>query len=350
MKFFSLNKALTLENGKTLQGVEVAYHTYGHFTPGVSRVVWFCHALTANSAVHEWWSPLVGSNKVIDTVNDFVICANVLGSCYGTTGPLSIDPQTGLHYLHSFPQITIRDMVQLHIALADELGLEKIDLLIGGSLGGQQALEWAVAQPNRIQSLVLVATNAVHSAWGKAFNESQRMAIELDSTWKENTPESGLGGLEVARSLALLSYRNYVAYHATENPELNRSAKSYQRYQGKKLVQRFNAFSYYRLSEAMDSHDVGRARGGFANALRSIKARTLVIGMEGDLLFPNAEQEVLARYIPGARLSIIRTEYGHDGFLIEGFAIGQLIKTQLQFLPNNRSVESSIQEKLCLAL
>jgi len=313
-------------------------------------VIWICHALTANSQAHEWWATLVGKNKTIDTINDFVICANVLGSCYGTTGPLSLDPLTQKPFYHGFPEFTIRDMVQLHIALADELEIEQIDLLIGGSLGGQQALEWSIQEPNRIKSLVLVATNAAHSAWGKAFNESQRMAIEGDPTWLLSNEKAGTNGLEVARSIALLSYRNYVAYHQTENAALERTASSYQRYQGKKLAQRFNAFSYYRLSQAMDTHDVGRHRGGFAQALRSIKARTLVIGIEGDLLFPNAEQEVLARYIPGARLSIIRSEYGHDGFLIEGHTIGQLIKTNLQFKPNEYSVSTFKNETSCLTL
>jgi homoserine O-acetyltransferase len=350
MPLFSLNNTLTLENQQTLNGVEVTYHTYGHFNPGVSRVIWICHALTANSEAHVWWNGLVGKNKTLDTVNDFIVCANVLGSCYGTTGPLSIHSATGQPYYHSFPSFTIRDMVQLHMALADHLGIEEIDLLIGGSLGGQQALEWSIIEPHRIKSLVLVATNAVHSAWGKAFNESQRMAIEMDTTWKENSDKAGSNGLQVARSIALLSYRNYVAYHQTDHEEVNRSPFTYQRYQGEKLAARFNAFSYYRLSQAMDSHDVGRGRGGFSAALRSIKARTLVIGIEGDLLFPNAEQAVLARYIPGARLSIIRSEYGHDGFLIEGHSIGHAIKTQLQFKPNIHSVESSITEKLCLTL
>ena len=189
-------------------------------------------------------------------------------------------------------------------------------------MGGQQALEWAIMKPDLIDNLILVATNAVHSSWGIAFNESQRMSIEVDPTWTESNPQAGINGMKAARATALISYRNYETYQITQARQENSMggnlrAVSYQRYQGDKLAKRFNAFSYYRLSTMMDSQDVGRNRGGVVAALKSIRAKTLVIGIKSDALFPIVEQEFLAKYIPEASFQVIDSLYGHDGFLIE---------------------------------
>jgi homoserine O-acetyltransferase len=206
--------------------------------------------------------------------------------------------------------------------LRAELGIHKIHTCIGGSMGGQQALEWAIMQPQLIENLVLIATNAQHSAWGIAFNEAQRMAIEVDPTWAERSPYAGLNGMKAARATALLSYRNYETYLKTQTsyePERtdNYPASSYQRYQGEKLARRFNAFSYWILSKAMDSHHAGRGRGSVTTALQGIKSRTLVIGIASDVLFPVEEQRLLAAYIPDAHYEELESLYGHDGFLIE---------------------------------
>ena len=206
--------------------------------------------------------------------------------------------------------------------MADYLHIQNIEILIGGSLGGQQAMEWAISSPSFIKNLILIATNARHSPWGIAFNESQRLAISTDRTFYSNTPLGGSKGLKAARSIALLSYRNYKTYGITQQEEDdqtvdNYKAISYQNYQGEKLVNRFNAYSYWYLSKSMDSHNVGRGRNGVEKALSQIKARTLVIGIKSDLLFPIEEQEYLFRHIPKSAFAEIDSFYGHDGFLIE---------------------------------
>jgi len=215
--------------------------------------------------------------------------------------------------------------------LRKHLQIKKIKICIGGSLGGQQAVEWGIMHPNLFEQLILVATNAVHSPWGIAFNESQRMSIEVDPTWKESHPTAGIEGMKAARATALISYRNYETYHITQTRSENSlgnnlRAISYQRYQGEKLAQRFNAYSYYVLSEMMDSQDVGRNRGGVIAALKQIKAKTLVIGIKSDALFPIVEQEFLAKHIPDASYQVIDSLYGHDGFLIESSLMTKAIR------------------------
>lgn len=318
------------ENGKRISNLEIAFHTYGTLNERKDNVVWVCHALTANSDVFEWWPGLFGSTDFFNPDDYFIICANIIGSPYGSTNPLSIDPATGHPYYLSFPQFSIRDLAAAHRLLADYLGIKKIALAIGGSLGGQQALEWAILDPDRIDRLVLLATNAAHSPWGIAFNESQRLAISADRTFYANHPSGGAKGLKAARSIALLSYRGYPTYAATQSEPSNEKndgfrASSYQNYQGEKLVKRFNAYSYWFLSKAMDSHNIGRGRADIPNVLRQIKAQTLVVGISSDLLFPTGEQKFLAAHIPGAAYAEIDSFYGHDGFLIETKQIASAI-------------------------
>jgi homoserine O-acetyltransferase len=322
MNLFLHKNPITLENGTTLSQVEVAWQSFGRLLPDGSNVVWICHALTANSDAVQWWKGLIGAGMAIDTDKFYVICANVIGSCYGSTGPLSINPKNGQPYYHDFPFITIRDMVKIHDLLRLHLGIKKIRLLIGGSLGGQQALEWAIEQPQVTEQLILIATNAKHSPWGIAFNEAQRMAIEVDPTWALQNQQAGADGLKAARAIALLSYRNYDAYHETQKEKTDEiydqfKASGYQQYQGLKLVNRFSAFSYWTLSKAMDSHNVGRKRGGVERALTQVKAQTQIIGISSDVLFPFEEQQFIARHIPGSQIEIIPSRWGHDGFLVE---------------------------------
>lgn len=226
-------------------------------------------------------------------------------------------------------------MVRSYQHLRKFLGIEKIHTGIGGSMGGQQVLEWAIEQPDLFQHIFPVATNAAHSAWGIAFNASQRMAIEADSTWREKKSDAGIEGMKVARSIALISYRHYETYSRSqshiENDLLsNYKSESYQRYQGEKLARRFNAFSYYKLSQGMDAHNVGRGRKSVEDALKKIKAKTLVIGIETDILFPLVEQQFLADKIPGAAFKAIHSHYGHDGFLLEFDQIERIIREFLQ--------------------
>ncbi|WP_025762185.1 homoserine O-acetyltransferase family protein [Dyadobacter tibetensis] len=331
-KIFKYPYAYSLELGRELNGFELSYTTYGTRNENDDNIVWVCHALTGGSNVTEWWDGLVGSGKYFDPEKHFIICANVLGSAYGSTGPLSLDHKTKQPYFRDFPVLTIRDVVGALELLRQELEIRKIKLCIGGSLGGQQAIEWAVEVPELFEELILIASNAVHSPWGVAFNESQRMALEADPTFNDPDEYAAQAGLKAARSIALLSYRNYDTYNFTQardNPDQvdQFRASSYQQYQGDKFVKRFNAFSYWTLTKLMDSHNVGRNRGGIVHALGMVKARTLVLGIKSDMLFPPAEQQFLARHIPLATYQEIDSLYGHDGFLIEYKQLTQIIRS-----------------------
>ncbi len=324
------NDIFEFESGKTLSGLQIAYQTYGKLNANKDNVIWVCHALTANADVLDWWRGLFGDNDLFNPEEHYIICSNVLGSHYGTSNPLSNNTTTDQPYYLSFPEFTIRDIVAAHRLLAEHLEIENIKVLIGGSLGGQQALEWSIIENSRIENLILVATNAVHSPWGIAFNESQRLAIATDSTFYTQQPEGGLTGLKTARSIALLSYRTYEAYAATQLESVNEKtsnfrAASYQNYQGEKLCNRFNAYSYWFLTKAMDSHNVGRGRKSVADALKLVNANTLVIGIENDVLFPLSEQVFMGKNIPNASFKSISSAYGHDGFLIETGTLTNII-------------------------
>jgi len=341
---YTYTKPFKLENGKKLRKIEIAYQTYGRLNAKKDNVIWACHALTANADVLDWWKGLFGNNDLFNPDEHFIICANVLGSNYGTTSPLSINPVTGQPYYLAFPEFTIRDLVAAHCLLAQHLHIADIKVLIGGSLGGQQALEWAISDNKRIENLILMATNAVHSPWGIAFNESQRLAITADRTFFAQQPDGGLKGLKVARSIALLSYRTYEAYSTTQLESVNDKtgsfrASSYQNYQGEKLCKRFNAYSYWYLTKAMDSHNVGRGRTSIADALALVKANTLVIGIENDVLFPLSEQEFLANNIPEASFQSIKSAYGHDGFLIETNTLTNIIGNFLKESTNKKIIK-----------
>ncbi len=329
-KTYKYSQPFELESGQTLHGLEIGYHTYGELNADGDNVIWVCHALTANSDVLDWWKGLFGDNDYFNPTDHFIVCANVLTSPYGTSNPLSVNPQTGQPYYLDFPKVTIRDMVKAHQLLAGHLGVDSIEIAIGGSLGGQQALEWSIMQPDLIKNQIIIATNARHSAWGIAFNESQRLALLADETFLPGQQDGGKRGLKAARSMALLSYRTYKTYNISQQEEDDAiqddfKASSYQSYQGDKLVNRFNAYSYWYLSKVMDSHNVGRNRGGIENALKQVKARTLVIGIRSDVLFPIEEQEYLFRNIPQAAFAELDSFYGHDGFLIETDALTKII-------------------------
>lgn len=318
-----------LECGESLPGIEVAYHVYGSLNEDKSNVVWVCHALTANSDAAHWWPGVVGPQGPVTPDKYFIVCANILGSCYGTTGPLSVDPRTGKPYYHEFPMITIRDMVKAQILLRKHLGIEKIQLLMGGSMGGYQALEWAVMEKERIERLFLTATSPTESAWGIAIHTAQRLAIEADSSWRSASPTAGSAGLKAARAIGILTYRNYgimVQTQTDPNPEKldHYKASSYINYQGDKLVSRFNAYCYWLLTKAMDSHQLARGRGKTLEAvLRSITQKTLVIGIGSDILCPLEEQRFIVKHLPDAQLVEIDSAYGHDGFMVEGAIIAK---------------------------
>ena len=326
------SEAITLESGAVLPEVEIAYDTFGTLNEAKENVIWVCHALTANSDVADWWPHTVEEGGFLDPTRYFIVCANFLGSHYGTTSPLSVNPATGEKYYYDFPQITVRDMVKCHQLLAKHLGIERVKLLIGSSIGGFQCMEWAISEPKFMESVALIATTTCTEPWAAAFNESQRMAIRTDRTWGERRDDAGIDGMAVARSIALISYRGGAAYNATqqdENPNeasFTRRAHSYQQYQGEKLRRRFNALSYYRLSEAVDSHNIARGRGSIAEALSKIEARALVVAISSDILFPPEAHTPLREHIRDVEYHLIESEFGHDGFLVEHEKLNTIIQ------------------------
>ncbi len=313
MKKLTLSEPFALENGEKFIHLQIGYHTFGSLNKEKSNVVWIFHALTGNSDPTEWWPELVGEGKYFDPNKYFIVCANMLGSCYGSTESTDFD----------FPLITIRDQVNAFKFLQKHLNINKIQIGIGGSLGGQHLLEWAVQEPNLFETIIPIATNAKHSPWGIAFNETQRMAIEAN-------PENGI---ETARAIAMLSYRHYKTYEATQIDTNGRSddfsSSSYQRYQGQKLSKRFSSYSYYTLSKSMDSHNLGRTED-VKSALGRIQSNAIIIGIDSDVLFPVAEQKYLADNISKSSFYEIKSIYGHDAFLIEIDQIYGILENELK--------------------
>ncbi len=331
-----------LESGEVLPGFQLAYTTQGYLTTAKDNVVWIIHALTGDANVHEWWSGMVGEDKFWDPAKHFIICANLLGSCYGSTNPLSPNPETGKPYYYDFPNLTSRDMARALDHLRIHLGIQQIHTLVGGSLGGQVGLEWAYLMQNSVLHTIILASNAKTSPWTIGFNETQRMAIEADPTWGTATKEAGKKGLEAARAIAMLSYRHPEDF-AMKQVDLeektdNFRIASYLRYQGLKLANRFNAFSYWILSKTMDSHDLGRGRGGTSKALAAIPSKVLAIGVDRDILFLKEESQYIAQHVPRGTYREITSPYGHDAFLIE--------YGQLQYFLSSFYLESNTNEGL----
>lgn len=349
MHLYTSNAPFLLENGEQLENLTIAFHTYGTYNENTNNVIWVCHALTANSDVFDWWPTVFGDDGFFNPEEHFIVCANVIGSHYGSTGPLT-PLKNKRPLLDYFPFLSIKDLANAHEELRKFLKIEQIHTLIGASLGGQQALEWSITEPSVFEHLILIATNARHSAYGIAFNESQRLAIYNDPTYGDGNLDGGRQGLITARSIALLSYRSYEGYNLGQtNPGNYRTnqylASSYQHYQGQKLANRFNAYSYVTLSKAMDSHNVGRGKSGVSEALKIIKAKTLVIGITSDGLFPVAEQQFLADEIRNSHFVEIDSKFGHDGFLIEA---KKLIEVFFDFYSNRLKQQHNTLLKLNL--
>lgn len=329
---FQSAAALHLESGQQLTQFSLCYTTYGQLNADRSNVIWVVHALTGDSNAAQWWSGLVAKDAFFAHSDYYIVCANLLGSAYGSTNALSIDPQTGSPYFYSFPLLSTRDHAQSLDRLRQHLEIDQIHTLIGGSLGGQIALEMAILLGNRVQHAVIVASTAKTSPWVIGFNEAQRMAIAADSSWGEHQPEAGKKGMEAARAIAMLSYRNpadlNIKQKETEEKLDGFLASSYLRYQGTKLAQRFHAFSYWSLTKSMDSHDVGRERGGLELALKTISAKVLVVGVGSDLLFLPEESRLISTLLTHGMYREIQSPVGHDAFLIE---FGQLVTFLKEF-------------------
>ena len=333
-KTYTHKGTFALESGQTLNDIEIAYHISEATIDRAKPVIWICHALTANSDAEDWWPGMVGKGRLFDPDKYTLVCANILGSCYGTTGALSVNPATARPWLNDFPLITVRDWANAHELLREHLGIEKIYLVAGGSIGGFQSMEWAITHPQRFEHMMLVATSYMQTAWANAINETERMSIEADSTFFNDDPSGGKAGLAAARGLGLLSYRGYEAYNLTQSEKDNEQvenfrASSYQRYQGKKLVDRFNAHCYHSITRSQDTHNVARGRGSFEEAFTKVTAKTLCVGISTDILFPPIEQKRLAEYIPNAIYAEIDSDFGHDGFLIESEQLSEIIREYL---------------------
>lgn len=358
IELFSDSRPLVMECGKKISPVQVAYETYGELNAACDNAVLVCHALTGSAHAAGfssddpksagWWEPFIGEGKGLDTSKYFVISSNFLGGCYGTTGSVSVNPKTGKPYGLDFPQMTVRDMVHVQKALIDFLGVRKLRTIIGGSLGGMQVLEWALMYPDVVQSIIPIATASQHSPWCIGLNDIARQAIKNDPEWRNGDyynfgqPEKGLS---IARQIAMVSYRSDISFlrrfhreRLKTNGESNISrfdpenlfqVESYLRYQGKKLVDRFDANTYLYITYAMDLHDVAFGRGELNEVLSSISIPSLNIGIDTDVLYPAHEQREIASHIPHSTYREIKTPYGHDAFLIE---YDQLSKFVREFL------------------
>tara|TARA_B100000029_G_C17607314_1_gene967900 strand:+ start:5822 stop:6856 length:1035 start_codon:yes stop_codon:yes gene_type:complete len=325
-----------LENGCVLREVPVAYKTWGKLNPEATNVIVVCHSLTSNCDVEDWWSPLIGPGKALDTTDYFIVCANAIGSPYGTASPVTVDPQTGVIYGITFPIPSIRDTVNLHKKLLSALGVKKIAFPVGGSMGGMQVLEWAFHK-DFVSALAPIGVGGRHSPWCIGWSEAQRQAIYSDPSWKDGSysqEKAPSDGLSIARMIAMISYRSFGSFNEkfgrkiqTENQEKNYAVESYLRHQGNKLVSRFDANCYIRLTQSMDTHDVARGRGDYFSVLSEISQPSLVIGIDTDILYPLVEQKELLSHMPDARLEVLESEHGHDGFLIETEAVNEIIAT-----------------------
>ena len=350
-RFVTLPGPLALEAGGVLPGVRLAYETWGELDAFASNAVLVLHALTGDSHVagppgpgHPtpgWWEALVGPGRTLDPQRWFVVAPNIVGGCQGSTGPSSSAPD-GRPWGSRFPLVTARDTAAAETALADVLGVERWACVIGGSMGGMRALEWAATEPERVERLFLLASPAATSADQIGWAAPQLTAIRTDPGWSggdyyDAPPGSGPHvGLGIARRIAHLSYRSALeldtrfgrAHQDGEHPWAGGrySVESYLDHHGAKLVRRFDAGSYVRLTELMNAHDVGRGRGGVAAGLARITARTLVAGVSSDRLYPLEQQAELVAGIPGAaELEVIDSPYGHDSFLIEAATVNRLL-------------------------
>jgi homoserine O-acetyltransferase/O-succinyltransferase len=350
-------RLFALEGGGSLRDVTVAYETWGELDETASNALLVCHALTGDShaagpsgpahPTEGWWDALIGPGRALDTDRWFVVCANVLGGCQGTTGPSSTNPATGGPYGSSFPVVSIRDIVRTQAVVADNLGIRRWLSVIGGSMGGMQALEWGVMYPDRVGSVVAIATTSAASPWQIGFSSVQRSAIALDPKWRGGDyydAEPGDGpymGLAVARANAQITYRSDSAFDRkfdrAELDPLDNGFTPWQRFQvegyldyhGAKLARRFDANSYLAINRAMDLHDLGRGRGGIERALSRVTAPVLTMAITSDTLYPPHQQQrihdMIAARDARARHARIHSDDGHDAFLIATDQVGEYV-------------------------
>ena len=366
-ELFAPPHPLKLQTESELGPIQVAYECYGTLSPEKDNAIFVCHALTGDAhaaGVHEkderkpgWWDPLIGPGKGLDTNRYYIICANVVGGCQGTTGPSSIDPETGEAYTLSFPFITVGDMVEVHYALCKKLGIEKLLGIIGGSLGGMQVLDWVARYPDSVHAAIILASSAKLSAQGIAFNAVGRRAIYADPNFHQGhystqdaTPTFGLA---LARMIAHITYLSEASIEMKFGRRLQESdelaydllretefqIESYLHYQGKRFVQRFDANSYLYLTRAMDYFDLAQSYGSLEKAFEKTKARFLIASYTTDWLFPCEQSRDIVRALIKAKKQVSAVElespFGHDAFLLEIETLQQMISPFL-----NQSLQS----------
>ncbi len=338
--YFDSKEPFTTELGGLLPSLRVAYRTWGTLNARKDNVILICQALTGSADADAWWEGMFSNGGAFDESRDFIICTNVLGSCYGTTGPISINPLTGSHYGPDFPPITIRDMVHVQRRLLAGLGIVQVKLVVGASLGGMQVLEWGFLYPDVVQALMPMGASGRHSSWCIGQSEAQRQAIYADCDWnggwyKEGHPPAK--GLAAARMMAMCTYRSFENFQSRFGREYQQEGKtfkveSYLRHQGRKLVERFDANTYITLTKAMDLHDLSRGRGEYEEVLRSIRLPVEILSINSDILYPKEEQEELARLMPNSSILYLDEPYGHDAFLIDVETVSSMVRNFLDRL------------------
>ncbi len=336
-----ISERFDFEAGGSIPSMDIVYHTSDRdYTPG-EKVVWICHALTGNSNPEDWWPMMVGKGCLLDPDEVYVICASSLCSPYGECGPATVNPDTGRPYFLSFPKTTVRDIVRAAILVRKHLGIDKIDLMLGPSIGGFQTVEWLVIEPDVVTNAVILATSERVTPYITAFNESQRMALLADPSFEAaESLKGGEAGLRCARSIALISYRTYMGYNVSQKETDDDAlfadrAASYQRYQGQKLLNRdFDAYSYWYLSYSLDSMNVGRGRGGVREALKLVRSNCTVISITTDQVFPASNLRAMAEMLPKSVYHEIDSIYGHDGFLIENDRLTEILRPVLNSIIN----------------
>ncbi len=326
-EYLTLPGAFELESGAVLTDVRLAYRTWGRLNASGDNAVLVCHALTGSADADDWWPGLIGPGKALDPDSDFIVCSNVLGSCYGSSGPLAQRPGTDGRYGGDFPAVTVRDMVRAQRQLLTALKVEQLQLVLGPSLGGMQTLEWAASFPDFVRTFAPIGVSGRHSAWCIATSEAQRQAIFADPNWHGGHYDPSrppAQGLAAARMMAMVSYRSWDNFEerfgrARQDESAGElfTVQSYLRHQGAKINQRFDAVSYVRLTDAMDTHDLARGRGAYADVLAQLPQPALVVAVTSDVLYPPHEQQELVDKLPNARYAELDSAHGHDGFLID---------------------------------
>lgn len=326
---------LGLCSGERLPNATIGYQTWGTLNAAADNVIWICHALSGSSDVATWWPQLVGAGRAIDPTRHYIVCANVLGGCYGSAGPQSLAPD-GRVWGTRFPRIRIVDMVAQQRRLAEHLGIRRIQCVIGGSMGGFQALEWAAAEPERVASLAVIASSWRQPPQAVALADLQCRLIRNDPKFRGGdypADDPPVEGLSLARQLGHLSYRTAEELDQRFGRETRADGRfqvlSYLDRQGEKLVARFDALSYLSLSDALNAYDFCADRGELRVAARRIRQPALVVGIAGDQLYPVSESQRLAAALPAGQYAEVASVCGHDGFLLEGARIGDLIRAHL---------------------